>query len=104
MGVGRMVRWCVAGLTAAAAFGLTAWLAGAFVLPLVMKSGADRWAVAVGLASAVAAVAGVWGQWWATRESAGPGAGPAGDRLIRAGRDITGIASAGDGATNTQYR
>jgi hypothetical protein len=102
--VGRMVRWWAVGLAAVAAFGLATWLAGAFALPLVMKSGADRWAVAVGLGSAVSAVAGVWGQWWATRESAAPDDGPVGDRLIRADRDISGIASAGDGATNTQYR
>jgi hypothetical protein len=103
--VGRTVKWCAVGLVAAAAFGSVTWVAGAFVLPLVIKSGADRWAIAVGLGAAVAAVAAAWGQWWATREPmAEPGVGPAGDRSITAARDISGIAATGDGTTNTQYR
>jgi hypothetical protein len=103
--MGRTVRWCLAGLVTAAAFGLVTWVAGASVLSLVMKSGADRWVVAAGLGVAVAGLAGLWGKWWATREpSAEQEAVSAGDRSITAGGNISGIASTGDGATNTQHR
>lgn len=106
----------MAGLVTAAAFGLAAWISGAFLLPMVMKSAADRWVVAAGLGVAVAAVAALWGKSWATREGggavsgegqdargipAGPGA-TAGDRSIAAGGDISGIVSTGDDATNIQ--
>jgi hypothetical protein len=109
-GVGRAVRWGAAGLVTAAAFGVVTWVAGAFLLPLVMTSSADRWVVAAGLGVAVAALAGLWGQSWATREPpAGPAAAAAapaaagGARSVTAAGDITGIASTGDGATNTQH-
>lgn len=101
----RTVRWCAAGLVVAAAFGGVTWLAGAFLLPLVMKSAADGWVVAAGLGVAVAALVGLWGQSWATREpAANPSDAAAGDRSVTAAGDISGIASTGDGATNTQYR
>ena len=66
----RTVRWWVAGLVAVVAFGAATWVSGAFVLPLVMKSNSDRWVVAAGLGVAVAALVALWGQSWATRESA----------------------------------
>jgi hypothetical protein len=114
--VGRTVRWWVAGLVTAAAFGLAAWVSGAFVLPMVMRSAADRWVVAAGLGVAVAALAALWGQAWATRKGGTsscasedahgrptrPGAAAAGERSIAAGGDISGIASTGDDATNIQ--
>ena len=115
--MGRTVKWLVAGLVTAVAFGVTTAVLGALVLPVVMASAADRWVVAGSAGVAVAAVAGLWGQSWATRDSAdesaegaggpGPGAGPSaagGERSVSAGRDITGIASTGDGATNIQGR
>ena len=40
------VRWLVAVLVTVAAFGLSLWVCGALLLPLWLKSGADRWAVA----------------------------------------------------------
>lgn len=100
----RTVRWWVAGLVVVAAFGAATWVSGVFVLPLVMKSEADRWVVAAGLGVAVAALVALWGQSWATRESAGELGTEAGKRSIAAARDISGIASTGDDATNTQLR
>lgn len=99
----RTVRWCVAGLVTAAVFSIVTFLARV-LLSQVVKSGADRWAIAIGLGAAVAAVAGLWGQSWATQPSAEAAAGPAEDRSITAGGDISGIASTGDDATNTQPR
>ncbi len=111
-----MARWSVAVLVTAAAFGVVAWISGAFLLPAVMKSGADRWVLAAGLGVAVAALATLWGHSWTRREgeassgrgeqSAGSAAAashPAGgERSITAGGDLTGIASTGDDATNIQ--
>jgi hypothetical protein len=103
-------------LITAASFGIAVWVAGAFVLPPLMRSAADRWVVAAGLGVAVAASAALWGQWWATQEGRPDTAGEAdrarvdtrvaasGKRSIAAGRDISGIASTGDGAANTQQQ
>lgn len=112
----RGAKWWLALLITAASFGIAVWVAGAFVLPPLMRSAADRWVVAAGLGVAVAAFAALWGQWWATREGradttgeadrarAGTGVTARGKRSIAAGRDISGIASTGDGATNTQQQ
>ena len=114
--VSRAVRWWVAVLVTAVSFSVVAWVSGVFVLPPLMRSAADRWAVAAGLGTAVAAAAALWGQWWATREGAaagtgeagdvpaGPGVSAAGERSIAAGGDISGIASTGDGTANIQRR
>jgi hypothetical protein len=107
-----MARWSVAVLVTAAAFGIAAWVSGAFLLPAVMRSGADRWVLAAGLGVAVAALAALWGHSWAQagrrniagrgEQSAGSAAAASsaagGGRSITAGGDITGIASTGDGA------
>jgi hypothetical protein len=96
---------------AGAAFAVVAWVAGAFVLPLFMSSGADRWVVAAGLGVAVAALAALWGQSWASTESdtvaalrKGPATSASGGRSITVSGDIGGIASTGDNATNIQHR
>jgi len=113
--VGRTVKWWLAGLVTVTVFGLAAWVSGAFLLPAVMRSAADRWVVAAGFGVAVAALAALWGQSWATREGGGaasgtgrrpgrPGATATGERSIAAGGDIGGIASTGDDATNIQQR
>jgi hypothetical protein len=114
--VSRAVRWLVAALVTAVSFSVAAWVSGVFVLPPLMRSGADRWAVAAGLGVAVAAFAALWGQSWATRDgqaaatgdaagaAAGPGVPAAGERSITAGGDISGIASTGDDTTSTQHR
>lgn len=109
--MGRAGRWWVAGLVTVAAFAVTAWVLATFVLLQVMASAPDRWVVAAGAGTAVAAVSALWGQSWATRKDSegsaggsGPGrvAGSGGDRSVTAGGDISGIASTGDNASNMQ--
>jgi hypothetical protein len=103
--VSQASRWWVAGLVVFVTFALVTCIAGAFLLPLVMKSGADRWVVAAGLGVAVDALVALWGQSWATRETATkPDAAAAGNRSISATNDISGIASTGDNAINTQLK
>jgi hypothetical protein len=98
----RAARWLAAVVVTVAAFGVSLWVCGALLLPLVLKSGADRWVVAAGLGVAVAALAALWGASWAghsEESSSGPGG-----RSISAGGDISGIASTGDGTTNIQQK
>lgn len=113
--VNGAVRWLVAGLVTAVSFSVVVWVSGAFVLPPLMRSPDARWAVAVGLGGAVAALAVLWGQSWATRDggatvtvdagsaAAGPGVSAPGERSIAAGGEISGIVSTGDGTTNIQH-
>jgi hypothetical protein len=102
-GLRLTVRWWVAGLVTVVAFSMSTWASGVLLLPLVLKSDADRWVVAAALGVAVAALAGLWGQSWATNEAkGGPGTTAAGERSITVAGDISGIASTGDNATNTQ--
>jgi hypothetical protein len=98
----RAGRWLVAVVVTVAAFGVSLWVCGALLLPLWLKSGADRWVVAAGVGVAVAALAALGSASWAGRSeesSSGPG-----ERSISAGRDISGIASTGDGTTNIQQK
>jgi hypothetical protein len=98
----RAGRWLVAVVVTVAAFGVSLWVCGTLLLPLWLKSGADRWAVAAGLGVAVAALAALGCAAWAGQDedsSAGPG-----ERSISAGGDISGIASTGDGTTNVQQK
>jgi hypothetical protein len=111
----RTARWWVAGFVTVAAFAVAAWVTGALLLPTVMRSAADRWAVAAGLGVAVAALAALWGHSWAARDVemtsdgdarasvADPAATARGERSIAAAGDISGIASTGDSA-NIQQR
>ena len=62
------VRWLVAGAVTVAAFSATLWLSDALVLPLWIRSTADRWVVAASLAIALAALAALWGADFAQRE------------------------------------
>jgi hypothetical protein len=103
--MGGVARWWIAGLVTAAAFAVATWVAGEYALSLVMRSAADRWVVAAGLGVAVAALAAMWGQSWATRQTdVEPDATAAGERSIIAGQDISGIASTGDHTTNIQHK
>jgi len=108
--MGQILRWWIAGLVVAATFAVTTWAGGAYVLPLVMKSSSDRWVIAAGVGVAIAALAGLWGQSWATRESSPASAPPSkpsdatGNRTISAHGNIIGIASTGDNTTNTQHK
>lgn len=107
----QTVRWWVAGLTTAVAFSLPAWISGAFVLPHLMESSAERWVVATALGVAVAAFVALWGKSWATRDSSrqetnSPRAeaprGSLGPRAISVGGELHGIASTGDHTRNIQ--
>ena len=99
----RTVRWLVAAVVTVAAFGVSLWVCGALLLPLVLKSGADRWVVAAGLGVAVAALAALWGAWWAGREAEASSSRPEGGS-ISTGGDNNGILSTGDGTTNIQQK
>lgn len=97
----RTRRWLAAGVIVALAFGVATWVSGAFLLPAVLKSGADRWVVASALGVAMAALV----QQWATRNLPTESATSAAERRsITVGQDVSGIASTGDDATNTQYK
>jgi hypothetical protein len=61
------VRWLMAGLVTAATFSATLWVSEALVLPLWIKSDADRWVVAGALGAALSALAAVWGASFAQR-------------------------------------
>jgi hypothetical protein len=53
----------------------------------------------------MAALVALWGQQWAMRDSPSEsGASAPESRSITAGQDVSGIASTGDDATNTQYK
>jgi hypothetical protein len=99
----RAGRWLVAAVVTVAAFGVSLWVCGALLLPLWLKSGADRWVVAAGLGVAIAALAAMWGASWVDGQSENPSSSP-GERSISAGGDISGIASTGDGTTNIQQK
>jgi hypothetical protein len=99
----RAARWLVAVVVTVAAFGLSLWVCGALLLPLWLKSGADRWVVAAGLGVAVAALVALGGASWAGGQSEDFSSG-LGKWSISAGGDISGIASTGDGTTNIQHK
>jgi hypothetical protein len=98
----RTVRWLVAAVVTVAAFGVSLWVCGALLLPLVLKSGADRWVVAAGLGVAVAALAALWGAWWAGREAEASSSRP--EEVSISADVISGIVSKGNGTTNIQQK
>jgi hypothetical protein len=69
--MGRAARWLVATGVTLGTFAVFLWLSGAFVLPLWIKSGADRWVIATGVGLAMAALAALWGVSFARREQQG---------------------------------
>jgi hypothetical protein len=98
----RAARWLVAVVVTVAAFGVSMWVCGALLLPLVLKSEADRWVVAAGLGVAVAALAALGCASWAGQSD--DSSSGLGERSISAGGDISGIASTGDGTVNIQQK
>jgi hypothetical protein len=107
--VRRAAKWLVTAVISAMVFGGSLWLAMAVKLPFLPRLDADRWVVAVGFASVMAACVLACGGWWAGRESEAKGAAPlgasviaSGDRSIAVGRDISGIASTGGRWTGFQ--
>jgi hypothetical protein len=75
----------------------------ALLLPLWLKSGADRWVVAAGLGVAVAALAALGCASWAG-QSKDSSSSPGKWSISAGGGDISGIASTGDGTTNVQQK
>ena len=98
----RVGRWLVAVVVTVAAFGVSLWVCGALLLPLVLRSEADRWVVSAGLGVAVAALAALWGASWAG-QSEDSSSGPGG-RSISASGDVSGIASTGDDTVDIQQK
>jgi hypothetical protein len=60
------LRWGLAVLVTVIAFTMATWICGTFVL--TMRDSPTRWGIAGGLGVAVAALAGLWGQTYATAE------------------------------------
>lgn len=72
----RSGRLVVAGLVTVATFAVVTWVCGAFVLPSMLDSGADRWVVASALGVALAGLAALWGHGFATGTEAKPSPPP----------------------------
>ena len=96
-----------------ASFAVCTWIAGAAVLPKLIRDHADRWVIAAGCGVALAALAGLWGYRFATAEAEDApddGGSPqstataSGERSISIGGDQRGIASTGDNTVNLQGR
>jgi hypothetical protein len=73
--MGRAARWMVAAVMTLGVFAVSVWVSGAFILPLWIKSGSDRWVIATGVGLAIAALAALWGVSFARHEQQG-NAGP----------------------------
>jgi len=85
----------------AAAFAVPAWLAGAVVLPPLLKDPGTRWGVASSLGVALAALAALWSHGFATDGQEGdPPADTSvqavGERSVAVGGDNRGRISTGD--------
>lgn len=57
----KLSRWLVAIISTISAFAIGLYGAGSLILPLWIKSDADRWVIAAGLGVALAALAALWG-------------------------------------------
>lgn len=102
-GMGRNIRWALAGLVTAAAFTVPAWLCGSVVLPPLLKDPAIRWSLASALGAVLGSLAVLWGHGFATRPPAPGAAGPSvratAERAVAIGGDNRGAVSTGDGTT-----
>ncbi len=63
----QVARWLLAGLVTVAAFATVTWLCGGLILPVFTLDPDLRWSIAGGAGVAVAALAALWGQGFATR-------------------------------------
>jgi hypothetical protein len=97
---GRWLMWCGGVVAVAAAVGLGVYVAVAGL------DEADKLASVLGaLAGLAGLIVAIYGVMLDRQGGGGqPAGGASGDRSISAGGDISGIASTGDGATNTQNR
>jgi hypothetical protein len=89
--MGRIARWLVAAGMTLGVFSVSLWISGAFILPLWVKSGPDRWVIATGVGVAIAALAALWGVGFARHEQQG-NAAPA-DSPHRSEMEMTSTAS-----------
>jgi hypothetical protein len=88
----RTTRWLVAVVVVvvvAAAFGVSLWVCGVLLLPLLLKSGTDRWVVDAGLGVAVAALAALGCASWAGGQSEHSSSGT-GERSISVAATLAG--------------
>lgn len=86
-----VVRWAVASFITVVTFGAVTAVCGALVLPLLLTDGSVRWGIAASLGTAVAALAAIWGQSFATSMPAEPGEGkPGGEEPANARNVING--------------
>ena len=69
--MGRAARWLAAAGVTLGVCAVSLWVSGAFILPLWIKSGADRWVIATGIGVAMGALAALWGVGFARRERQG---------------------------------
>lgn len=74
----RVIRWLVALVVTLVAFSGSLWVSGTLLLPMWIKSEADRWVIAAGLGVAVAALAALWGVSFAQREEPAEHVAPSG--------------------------
>lgn len=97
--MGQAGRWVAAVAVTVAAFTVTTWLCGALLLAVAIPDAATRWAVACGAGSAVAALAGMGGYGYATRQQQAPTSAPvtaSGDRAVAVGGDSYASITTGD--------
>jgi len=65
----QQVRWLIALSVTVAAVTIGIWVSGAYLLPMWVKSGSDRWVIASGIGVALAAFAALWGVDFARNEN-----------------------------------
>ena len=96
--MGRLIRWVVAWTVTMGVCVAVTWVAGAVVLPHLMRSPDTRWVLASGLGVAAGALVALWAIGFATREGSaavpgGKDVTAAGMGSIAVGGDVSGTAS-----------
>ncbi|WP_051969114.1 hypothetical protein [Kitasatospora azatica] len=99
----------MAGIVTLLAFAVPVWLCGAVVLPSLLKDPAIRWPLASTLGAALAALAAVWGQGFATSGQGTTGQTPSAPsvqatpaRAVAIGGNNQGAISTGDALVPAQ--
>ena len=57
----QKIRWLVALSVTVAVLAISIWVSGAYLLPLWVNSGSDRWVIASSIGVSLAALAALWG-------------------------------------------
>jgi hypothetical protein len=65
----QKVRWLVALGVTVAVLTISIWVSGAYLLPLWVNSGSDRWVIASSIGVALAAFAALWGAGFTQSEN-----------------------------------